>query len=334
MIDLRRVRPLDAAIALALVVVLGLSAYLGYSLWWNQRQLKQASPIVRGLDELLAAVRQNPDDLGLRIRLAGALRLAGRRNEAVKQYEAVLRVEENHPGALAGLGTVALSEGEFKTAESYYRKVIDITSKDSQGVSAPAMGQAYFYLGTAVMEQKRYEEAASLFKEALNYRRDSSTTHYFLAVCLREMGLDAAYRDSLGNTLMFDPKHPEANYDMGVLLLAEGDEAGAAEHFRTSADAVPDAPLPAEALEKLGSGDQRLDEARRLRTSDIKKAILEARVAVALTPRSIESLVLLGDLYADAKDEEKARDAYRRALALDARNDAAKAGLERVGDGS
>jgi Flp pilus assembly protein TadD len=334
LIDLRRVRPLDAAIALVLVIVVGLGVYLGYSVWWNQRQLKAASPIARGLDELVVAVRQNPDDLGLRIRLAGALRLAGRRNEAVKQYEAVLRVKEDHAGALAGLGTVALSDGDFKTAESYYRKVIEITTKDSQGVSASAMGQAYFYLGTAVMEQKRFEEAASLFKEALNYRRDSSTTHYFLAVCLKEMDLDAAYRDSLGNALMFDPKHPEANYDMGILLLADGDVATAAEHFRTSADAAPDAPLPQKALDELGSFDQRFSEARRLAKADRGQAILEARVAVALAPRSIEALVLLGDLYADAKDDEKARDAYRRALSLDARNDAAKAGLERVGDGS
>lgn len=334
MVDLRRVRPLDAAIVAVLVLVLGIGAYLGYMMWANERQRRLASPINTGLQELVVAVRENPDDLTLRIRLAQALSLAGRRNEAVKQYESVLKVREDYAPALAGLGTIALREQDYATAESYYRKVIEIASKDAASPNPTGLEQAHFYLGTALLEQKRYEEAASNFKEALRLRRDSSTTHYLLAVSLREMGLDDAYRESLGNTLLFDPKHPEANYDYGRILLEEGDVAGAAEHFRTSADAAPTVDIPRKALEELGPYSKRLAEARRLAGSDRGKAIEEARVAAALEPRRTEVLVVLGDLYADAGNKAKAREMYTRALGIDADDDAAKAGLERVGDGS
>lgn len=317
---------------LALVVIVGV--FLGYSVWSNQRRVDSASPVTRGLNDLIAAVRKNPDDLNLRVRLAQALMLAGRRNEAVKQYESILAAKKDHAPALAGLGTIGLREKDFKAAEVYFRRVVEIAAKDATGPNASGLEQAYFYLATAIMEQKRYEEAAGYFKEALRLKRDSSTTHYLLAVCLRELGLADAYRDSLGNTLMFDPKHPEANFDYGTLLLEEGDTAGAAEHFRTSADSAPGAPQPREALDALGPYETRMDRARKLANSDRGKALVEARVAVALKPRSVEAFVLLGDLYADAGNKVKAREAYSRALGMDADNDAAKAGLERVGDGS
>lgn len=334
MFDLKRVRPLDAAIAVAMIVVIGLGGYLGFSVWSAQRQLKSASPVYRGLDELVAAVRENPDDLALRVRLAQALSLAGRRNEAVKQYESILKVKDDHAPALAGLGTIALREKDYKTAEKYYRQVIEIAAKDSESANSAGLEQAYFYLGTAIMEQKRYEEAAGYFKEALRLKRDSSTTHYLLAVCLRELELPEAYRESLGNTLLFDPAHPEANYDYGRILLAEGDEAGAAEHFRISANAAPNVEIPRKALEALGPWEKRMETARGLEKSDRGRALVEARVAAALKPRSAETFVLLGDLYAGAGNKVKARESYSHALGMDAENDAAKAGLERVGDGS
>lgn len=334
MIDLKRVRPLDAAIAGVLVLVVAIGGYLGYTVWQSNRQVREATPVARGIDDLVAAVRQNPDDLGLRMRLAQAFMLAGRRNEAVDQYESILKAQKDYAPALAGLGTLALREKEWKTAEGYFRRASELFGATEGAAATQALEQSYFYLGTSLMEQKEYEDAASYFKEALRLKRDSSTTHYLLAVCLRELGLDDAYRESLGNTLMFDPRHPEANYDMGQLLLADGDVADAAEHFRTAADAAPGVELPVEALNELGTAEERLSVARKLAKSDPGQALIEARVAVAVDPDLVDALVVLGELYEDAGNEAKARETFKKVLAQDVDNDAAKAGLERVGDGS
>ncbi len=334
MIDLKRVRPLDAAIAGAVVLVVLLGGYLGYTVWQSNLQVREATPIARGIDELIAAVRKEPDNLPLRMRLAQALALAGRRNEAVRQYESILKAQKDYAPAIAGLGTLALREKDWAAAEGYFRRAADIFGANEGAAATQALEQSYFYLGTALMEQKEYEEAASYFKEALRLKRDSSTTHYLLAVCLREMGLSEAYRESLGNALMFDPRHPEANYDMGRLLLADGDIAGAAEHFRTSADAAPGVDLPVKALNELGTAAKRVEAARQLRAKDPGKALVEARVAVAIDPNDVAAQVLLGQIYEEAGNSAKARAVYKTALTLDPENDAAKAGLERVGDGS
>ena len=87
---------------------------------------------------------------------------------------------------------------------------------------------------------------------------------------------------------------PEANYDYGMLLLSKGDIAGAAEHFRTSADAAPAIDLPPDELKKLGNSEDRLAAARRLKTSDPAKALVEARIALALDPESVDALALVG----------------------------------------
>ncbi|MDZ4169956.1 MAG: tetratricopeptide repeat protein [Coriobacteriia bacterium] len=334
MLDFKRVRPLDAAIVALVVVVAILGGYLGYTVWQNSRQVVGSSPVSRGIEDLVASVRQNPDNLPMRMRLAQAYMLAGRRNEAVDQYETILKASKDYAPALAGLGTLALREGDFATAEGYFRRASELFAKQPGAAGSQALEQSYFYLGTALLEQKEYEEASSYFKAALRIKRDSSTTHYLLAVSLREMGLGSAYREALGNTLLFDPKHPEANYDYGRLLLADGDEASAAEHFRTSADSAPGVDFPMDALNDMGTVEERVAAARKLAASDPGQALIEARVAVAMDPKSVPAFLVLGDLYAEAGNENRARDAYRKVLTLDAANDAAKAGLERVGDGS
>jgi len=193
---------------------------------------------------------------------------------------------------------------------------------------------AYFYLGTALYEQKQYEEAAGNLKEAIRLRRDASDTHYALAACYRAMGSDDAYRESLENALLFDPKMPEANFDLAELLLADGDEAGAAEHFRTSADAAPNIDKPAVELEKLGSFAERIKAAKALMESDPKKALAEARVAAALEPADAEAVLLVAQGYENTDAKEEAAESYRRVLILDPGNKTATDGLKRVTDGS
>ena len=101
------------------------------------------------------------------------------------------------------------------------------------------------------------------------------TASYALAVCYRELGIPEGYEDSLVYTLQFDPKMPEANYDYGMLLLKKVDVAGAAEHFRRSADAAPGVDKPQIELDKLGNPDDRLAEAVKEKTSNPARALVE-----------------------------------------------------------
>lgn len=334
MLNWKAVRPLDAAVAALLVVVIVLGGYLGISYWRDKSAERASTPASRVVNELISEVRANPNSLDTRMKLAQALTVAGRDREAAQQYKAALTINKDFVPALSGLGFIALKEKQFATGEGYYRKIVDLLEgkvgpgRDSQ------LETAYFYLGSALMEQKQFEEAIPYLKEALRLKRDASDTHYFLSVALRETGEETASRKSLANALLFDPKMPEANLDYGNILLSQGDIAGAAEHFRIAADAAPQASQPRDALRALGTAAEHLGKARSLAARDPKGAIVQARVAVALDPRDIDAHLLLGDLYLTMKDKTKALAAYKRALSIDPNNAAAKAGVEKTSDGS
>lgn len=330
MFQLKRVRPIDAAIIGVAVLVLAVAGWLGYSVWAQNRAVNQSMPASRAVDELITKLRKNPNDIDVRMQLAQALSVAGRDREAAEQYKTVLKVRKDYTPALSGLGFIYLKERQWQTGEGYFRRVVSLLEGKAKPGTDSTLETAYFYLGTALMEQKKYEEAIPNLKQAIRYRRDASDTHYALSVAYREVGSDAKAREELEATLLFDPKMPEANYDLGEVLLKAGDKAGAAERFRMSVDSAPAVEAPQKALDALGPFSDRMTAARKLKESDPAKALVEARIAVAINPRDAGALVLLGDLYAATGDKSAAEANYRRALGIAPDDASAKAGLERV----
>ncbi len=333
MSNVRTIRPLDAVIAAIAVVVLVLGAYLGYSVWAQSRSVVESTPAARAVAEIEAKVRKNPNDIDARMQLAQALAVAGRDKDAVAQYEAALKISKNFAPAISGIGFLSLQRKDYAEGEKYFRRVIEILEPKHKSGPDAQLEIAYFYLGTALMEQREYEEAANYYKKASLLRRDASDTHYALAFTYKKMGSDTKYREELENTLLFDPKMPEANYDYALLLLKDGDKAGAAEHLRTAITAAPTVDLPQDALAELGPFKDRLAAAKAKAAKDPKGALIDARIAVALEPENVEALVLLGDVAVKTGAKEHAAEIYQRVLVIEPNNASAKAGLEKVNNG-
>lgn len=327
----KRLRPLDAAIIAVAILVIGLGAFLGYSVWSNNRVEYNNSPAGRQIQAYIAALKKNPKDIDTRMRLAQALSVAGKDREAVQQYQEILKISKEYVPALSGLGFELLKQKKWAEGETYFKKVIALTEPITPAnAGTSSLELAYYYTGVARMEQRDYQGAIGYLKNALRLRSDASDTAYALAVSYRNIGEQDGYRDMLVYTLKFDPRAPEANYDYGQLLLSKGDEAGAAEHFRTSADAAPYKAEPQDALKKLGSASDRLAKAEDLASTNTSQALAQARVAVALDPQSVEALNLAGKLYEKAGNKTKAADCYNKVLLIDPSNAVAKAGLKRV----
>lgn len=332
---LKRVRPLDAAIVLVGVAILIVGAYLGYAIWANNQSLRVGSPANREIDAMTQKLKKNPNDIETRMRLAQALSVAGRDGEAVSQYQQVLKVSKDWVPALSGLGFELMKQKDWKGGEGYFKKVIALTEATAPTTGGPSSLEiAYYYTGIALMEQKDYTGAVGYLRRALSLRSDASDTAYALAVCYNKLGIVDGYRQMLLYTLQFDPKMPEANYDYGVLLLSDGKVADAAEHFRTSTTAAPYKKEPKDQLAKLGSAPARLAAANKLASTDASAALSEARIASALDPQSVDSLLLVGKLYEQLKDPTKAAAAYQKVVDIDPGNATATAGLKRVKNGS
>jgi len=245
-------RTLDIALKVVGVLVVVALVYLGYTIWSTQRANEQSKLTTRAVDALIAEVEKNPKDPAARILLAEALAAAGRTNEAITQYQNALTLDKNNVAALQGLGLIAMSRQDWKTAEGYWRRIIDELSSGQYAGVDERLEQADYYLASPRRSLHDYEEAVRYLKEALRIRRDASDTHYALAVAYKELGSKENQRKELETALAFDPLMPEANYEMALLLLEDGDEAGAAELLRRSVDNAPGRAEPLAELEKLG----------------------------------------------------------------------------------
>lgn len=301
-------------VALAIVAAM---VYLGFMLVSDRIAERTSSPAGRAAANLAKLVRQKPKDATLRVRLAEALLAAGRKGEAVDQYKAALKLEPKNASALSGLALIAMNDGEWSKSEDYWRRIIEVLEAGEYSLQDQRLEKAYFYLGSVLIEQQRYEEAVGYLRRALSVRRDASDTHYVLSYAYWKLDIPEKRREHLESALRFDPALPEANYDLGTILLAEGDVAGAAERFRASTDRAPDDRMePFEALQDLGPYQQRIEAARRLRAEKPKAALTEARVAAALEPGSAEAAKLVAQLYEKTGDKNAAREAWDRAARL------------------
>lgn len=304
------------AIRIVGLFVIGALVFLAYSVYSGQRQVENSSVTERAIEALEASVTAEPENVAARILLGDAYRDTGRPAKAIEQYEEALKLSPDHPLALSGLALVAMQQEEWRTAEGYWRNTIEVLRKNEYAAQDERLERAYYYYGTVLIKLAEYEDAVSYLKEALRIKRADADTHYALSVAYRELGSVDKQRESLETALMFVPNMPEACYDLGLLYLADGDEAMAAELFRRSVDAAPGQPEPMEALVALGPCEERLLAARSLVESDPTAALVEARIAAALEPTNVDAARLVAQLLGKLDSPVDERAAWERLLEL------------------
>lgn len=327
------IRWLDVALKVVVALLIAALAYLAYSMTAFRMEERRAQPASRAVDNLIAAVQEDPDDLSLRLLLAEGLAAAGRLNEAVEQYNAALELSPDNPSALSGIALIAMYQQDWETAEEYWLTIIDQLAGEDFSRLDQRLEVAYYQLGVTYIELGRYDDAVAYLREALRITRTAADTHYALSVAYERLGSEVNQKGFLENALMFDPRMPEANYDYGLVLLEEGDVAGAAEHFRTSADNAPDRSEPRDELDELArerSADDRFARARELETSDPQTALSEARIAFALDRSNVEAARFAASLFEAIGDEEDALEAWRRVLEVAPNDDEAAAAIDRL----
>lgn len=297
------------AIRVVGLMVVGALAFLGYTVWQGQRQATDSSLAARAIANLEAAMEAEPENPDVRVLLGDAYRDTGRSGDAIEQYQKALELEQDNASALMGLALVAMGQEEWRTAQGYWGKAVDVLSESQFASQDLRLEKAYFYYGTTLIKLAEYEDAVLYLKEALRIKRSDADTHYALAVAYRELGSVNKQRESLENALLFVPNMPEANYDLGLLYIADGDEATAAELFRRAVDNAPQREEPLDELVKLGPFDDRYAAALALAETDPAGALADARVAAALEPTNVEAVRLVAQILrriGTSPDDERA----------------------------
>ncbi len=88
--------------------------------------------------------------------------------------------------------------------------------------------------GEALLDEGKYAEARSSLIQVMPMRPDDPRVAAAMGGVMRGLGKLPMAERVLGRALQLDPKSARANYELGMVLAAKGDKAGAAERFQTA----------------------------------------------------------------------------------------------------
>ena len=160
------------------------------------------------------------------------LKVLGRLNEAITQYQKVIEIEPNHAEAHYYLGIAFNEIGRLEEAAAHYRTAIGINPNHANAHNnlgiwlqeigrldeavvhclkaiaiEPEFAKAHYNLGNAFLELEQFNKAVSSFEKALTNRPDYDKAHSNLGVALMELERFADASAHFRNAVMIKPQN-------------------------------------------------------------------------------------------------------------------------------
>lgn len=200
----------------------------------------QEGRIVRAVElyERFAALR--PDDLRARQKLAHALSLSGRKEEAQRAWEKLLEVDPNHEDAHQALARLHTERGNASKALEHRAAAFSPAEAGNLGAVLPLVREM---IGAGL-----HREALRLIERAEFARPESPEPPLHAAIAHRQLGELSKARDAFARAeaaAQADPSLQEQfltdafYFEWGLACSEAGDLETAAEKFRASVSRVP-----------------------------------------------------------------------------------------------
>ncbi|HEX4180117.1 MAG TPA: tetratricopeptide repeat protein [Caulobacteraceae bacterium] len=169
------------------------------------------------------------------------------------------------------------------------------------------MTDSHALLGEALEHHQagRHDQAATLYRRALEIDPDEPTALYLFGLLNFEAGQTLAALDLLSKVVKLRPDHAQAGFTLANLRHWRGDYAQAVAGYRAVLELQPDHVAARIGLAKALRDDGELDE-----------AAAECRAALDLDPSSADAYDALGGVLTALGRLGLAIDAYRAAIAL------------------
>ena len=155
----------------------------------------------------------------------------GRLDEAIEQFNELLKFKPDFSEAQNNLGYALLLTGNTQQAIEHFRLAIKYR---------PASPEAYFNLAAAMKKQGRLEEAISCYKQALEIKPDYIDAYLKLAITFNELKKFDDAIEPCNKVLGFDPGNIIAHSYLSVILAALGKTDEAIKEARFVLNARPD----------------------------------------------------------------------------------------------
>lgn len=281
---------------------------------------------------LQEANRRFPHEKRLMVLRAESLQASGRLKEAVKVYEAALRIQPDAEAETALGILLARLEGR-KAAKQAFQSALNL----DPGSVVPYLGLAKVNLELGLA--KEAEEAAY---GALQVAPENPEALYLVARVLAAKGDPESSRTSiemLRRVLALQPSHLEARFQLGAVLVRSGNARAALREFEAVLNAQPhrlDARQGyAQALDQAGQKEQANEQkqvAGQLAELEQRRFQLAARVT--RSPRDTAARCALAEFYAANGAKDMALREFDKALEIEPKNARALSGRSRVLGGS
>lgn len=297
-------RQLDRWIKRVLVLALiALVAFVGFYVFDRYRD-PGPTMVDRNILVLEEAVRADPADITSRGQLADLYVGAGRYEEAIVQYDAILETGRETELAHFGRAKAHQGLGDLDAAAADFEVVVEIAKDGEMANVDPLLNAAYFGLGSIALEQGRPEDAVTHLEAATQIKRADADSLNLLGQALVQVGQPEQAIQALQKAVAFVP-------------------LGWVEPYVTMAQAYADLGQPdraewANAMADLAAGKPDEAAARLLAIAD-GEAALDAAIGLALVAET-------------QGDGPTAIEWYTKALVIDPENAAARLGLNRVTD--
>jgi tetratricopeptide (TPR) repeat protein len=160
-----------------------------------------------------------------------SLHRQGRLDDAVRLYQAVLRVEPDHLDSLHHLGIIYGQAGKAQEAIALFRRALALD---------PDAVEILNNLGSVFQAIHRYEDAIACHERARAVQPDDPVAHYNLGVALQAL---QRYREAIeryDEALKLEPNVAELHYNAGTALQAMNRFESAAERYERALALRPD----------------------------------------------------------------------------------------------
>jgi protein O-GlcNAc transferase len=220
----------------------------------------------------------------------------GRLWEAEQLYNAVLRADMRHFGALCRLGVIRLQRGRFDEAAALFRRAL----KADKGSA-----EAHQYLAFALTGLERFEEAVRHYERALALRPGFAEAHNNLGHALQRLGRPESAIAQYEQALVLSPTYAEARNNLGNALHLLGRHEEAIGNYQKSIALKPDY---AEAYWNAGTALRALGR--------FDEAIGHYERALGIKPNYAEAHNAIGNVLRMLGRSEEAMVEYQRALVI------------------
>jgi superkiller protein 3 len=205
-----------------------------------------AVPVVSGCATKESAQRTEVQKLQARAAYDRALSYLNEKQPepAMTALQEAISVNPNQAVYRDTLGVVLLELGRPDMALEHFTKAVEID---------PIYADAYFHMGTALAEARKWEEAVVAYKKALSLPTLTipESANQNLGLALYHLKRYQEAEQTLRFAISLDPKLQAAYYNLGLVFVAENRKEEAKAVFRQATQLAPDSPVGQAAQDRL-----------------------------------------------------------------------------------